>query len=144
MLNFTDLAVRSLSEGYHWDEKVAGFGIRVGKNRKTWLVVKGKNRTKITLGHYPSLSLQDARKKALVEIGSPTASRSAPTFPDALNAFLTQDRWKPSSKYQITRTLRRHFDWTRTLDKITHEDVAQAIEKIDATSHLSATGNRPA
>ena len=53
MPNFTDLAVQKLPPGTYFARRPPAFGIRVGKNRRTWIVTKGKNRTKVTLGHYP-------------------------------------------------------------------------------------------
>jgi integrase len=131
--NLTDLSVRSLPAGLHFDGRLKSFGIRVGKNRRTWIVVKGTNRTKVALGHYPALSLAEARKRALVALGSPHDPRVVPTFPEALAAFLDLNRWKPNSKKVLVSSL-RHFTWTRPLNKITHEDVAQAIEAIRAPS----------
>ena len=64
----TDLSVRNLPEGLHLDARLPSFGIRVGKKRKTWIVIKGKNRTKISLGHYPAMSLADARRRAMAEL----------------------------------------------------------------------------
>jgi hypothetical protein len=49
---FTDLTVRSLKPGLFFDTRTPGFGIRVGKNRRTWLVLKGTNSIKVRLGHY--------------------------------------------------------------------------------------------
>ena len=40
-IGLTDLSVRSLKEGLYFDTKTPAFGIRVGKNRKTWLVAIG-------------------------------------------------------------------------------------------------------
>ena len=134
ILRFTDLAVRSLKSGVYFDDRTPSFGIRVGKNRKTWLVLKGANRTKVRIGHYPQMSLQDARRKALVVLGSPFQPMATLTFPEALDLFLAQDRWKPRSKYVLEHSLRWHFDWTRPLDKITHEDVARVIEAIKGKS----------
>jgi integrase len=133
-IRLTDLTVQSLKAGLYFDEKTPAFGIRVGKRRKTWLITKGQNRTKVTIGHYPALSLADARRKAQIAVGSPLEPRTAPSFPDALDAFLKQDRWKARSKREIERTLRRHFDWSRPVNKITYEDVAQSLEKITAKS----------
>lgn len=134
VLNFTDVSIRNLStEGYHWDSKTTGLGIRVGKNRKTWVVVKGKNRTKVTLGHYPSLGLAEARRKALLEITAPRADKPSLTFPEALQLFLGQDKWRPRSKKVLESSL-RHFTWKGSLDKITHEDVAQALDAIKSPS----------
>lgn len=135
----TDLAVRSLKPGLYLDQKTPAFGIRVGKNRKTWIVLKEPNRTKVKIGHYPALSLQDARKKAFLALGSRYVASEAPTFPDALQAFLALDRWKENSKYQLTRNIKRFFTWTKTLDKITYNDVAEIIEKIPKKSQRAHT-----
>ncbi len=135
MQNFTDLSIRALPPGTHFDPKTPAFGIRIGKNRKTWLVVKGPRdkRVQTILGHYPALSLQDARKKALVALGSPLAPQDAPTYPEALEAFLAQDRWRLRSKKVLVSSL-RHFTWKRPIDKITHEDVAAALDAIKTKS----------
>jgi hypothetical protein len=127
--NLTDLTVRSLPEGLHFDSKLPSFGIRVQKRRKTWIVVKQPNRTKVRLGYYPTLSLADARKKALIALGTPHTRIDAPTFPDAREAFLAQDKWRPRSLKVLNSSL-KHFDWKRPIDKITHDDVAKALEAI--------------
>ena len=130
MPNFTDLTVQKLPAGTYFDTRTPAFGIRVGKNRRTWIVTKGKNRTKVTLGHYPALSLADARKKALVVMGSPHAPQIAPPFPEALAGFLTQTHWKASTRYTVEKCIRKHFKFTKTLDKITHEDIAAVIDDL--------------
>ncbi len=129
---FTDLSIRALKEGVYFDTKTPAFGIRVGKRRRTWIVLKGARSTKLRLGHFPELSLSEARRRALVALGSPHTPSIAPPFPEALDQFLALDRWKPRSKYEIERTLRRHFHWQKTLDKITHNDVASVIDGIRA------------
>src|SRR5271157_5475965 len=86
--NLTDLAIRTLPEGLHLDTRLTSFGIRVGKKRKTWVVIKGKNRTKVALGHYPAISLADARKRALLALAaSGTDQAASPTFPIAFKEF---------------------------------------------------------
>ena len=87
----TDLTVKNLPPGLHFDARLTSFGIRVGKTKKTWVVIKGKNRTKVSLGHYPALSLHDARRRALIALASPDApvERIAPQlFPDVLETYL--------------------------------------------------------
>ena len=53
----TELSVRSLPPGKYFDRTTPAFGIRVGKNRRTWIVMRGQDRQLIRIGHYPSLSL---------------------------------------------------------------------------------------
>ncbi len=131
----TDAAVRSLPQGTYFDTKTMGFAIRIGKNRKTWIAVKGprEKRVQEILGHYPYLSLADARRKALVALGSPLEEKAAPKFPDALAVYLGQNKWRPASLKVITSSL-RHFTWTRPIDKITHEDVENALKAIEGRS----------
>jgi len=137
VIHLTDLGIRSLKVGTYFDERTPAFGIRVGKNTKTWIVLKEPNRTKLRIGHYPSLSLADARKKALVALGSPHEASTAPTFPKAREQYLSQGQWRPHSRYEITRTLNRHFHWTKTIDKISSRDITEAIEKIEASSEAA-------
>lgn len=133
MPNLTDLSVQKLPEGLYFDAKLSSFGIRVGKQRKTWIVIKGHNRTKVRLGHYPTMSLQEARKKALVTIGTPLQERPQISFPLAVETFLELPRWRPSSKRVLQSSL-RHFSWKRNIDKISHEDIAEALDAIKGKS----------
>jgi hypothetical protein len=105
-------------------------------------VLKGPTRAKITLGHYPSISLQDARKKAIIALGSPYAPSHAPSFVEArqknyLDAQIS--RLRPSSLRETKRTLIRYFHWTKPDDKITHNDVAGVLETIEAPRERSHT-----
>jgi hypothetical protein len=131
----TDLSVRNLPEGLHLDARLPSFGIRVGKKGRTWIVIKGQNRTKISLGHYPALSLADARKRAMLELAKPpSASETAvmPSYPEALAEFHTMHvaNLRPRSGYQLSRNLTRHFEWTKPLDQITHYDVLTALDAL--------------
>jgi integrase len=129
---FTDLTVQSLTPGVYFDKKTPAFGLRVGKNRRTWIVLKGAKSTKVRLGHYPALSLAQARRKALVAIGSPYEPNLSPSFPDTRTEFLEQhaSRLRPRSRNEITRTLNKHFTWTKPIDKITANDIATAVAEI--------------
>ena len=53
----TELTVRSLKAGTYHDGKTPGFGIRIGKLKKTWFVVRTKGRIQTVVGHYPELGL---------------------------------------------------------------------------------------
>lgn len=131
--NFTDILVQKLPEGLHFDTKVKNFGMRVGKSRKTWIVVKGENRTKVTLGHYPETSLAEARKLALDAIRAPTWSKPRIGFPEALQAFLALPKWRPGTLAVMRSTL-KPFKWKKQLHTITHEDVLQVLEEIEKPS----------
>ena len=50
----------------YWDTELQGFGIRIGKNSKTFICQRraGDKKIKVSLGSFPAMSVQDARKKA--------------------------------------------------------------------------------
>jgi Arm DNA-binding domain len=87
--HLTDVVVSRLKEpGTYFDENTPAFGIRVGKNRKTWIVIRGRERSRTRIGRYPAVSLAEARKKALVLLGSPIEARpEVPKFSIALAQF---------------------------------------------------------
>ncbi|MEQ1899906.1 MAG: site-specific integrase [Devosia sp.] len=129
----TDLGVQRLPPGTYFDAKTPAFGIRVGKNRKTWIATKGKDRKVITLGHYPTISLFDARRKAYSAFIAPEQAKATIAFPDAKEAFLAQGKWRPASKRAIESSL-RHFIWTKPLSKLTFEDIESALAAIPGRS----------
>jgi integrase len=134
----TDLTLRSLKSDQRtdfWDTKTPGFGVRVGSRSKTFIVKSGNSR--VSLGSYPECSLQEARRRALAAKSEVRSSGPTIAVPKALDLFLAQDRWRPQSKYQINRTLRKYFHWQKNVDKVTHNDVAQVIDAIDAKHEAS-------
>jgi len=60
-MGLTDAKIRSLAftgqQRTYFDDKLPGFGIRVGARSKAFVVKYGKNRNLRTLGHYPRMSL---------------------------------------------------------------------------------------
>jgi integrase len=133
---FTDIAIRGLKPGEYFDAKTPSFGIRVGKNRKTWIVMRGsKDRVRIRVGHYPALSLSEARKKAFISLGGPHAQQQRPSFKWALDAFIEihVPTLKPRTQREIKRTLTRHFLPKlsgKKLAEITHSDIATVTDKL--------------
>jgi integrase len=137
ILHLTDIAVRGLkTPGTYTDESTPGFCLRVGKNRKTWFVIRGKERVRTNIGRYPSMSLADARKKALVLLGSPIEPKVKPKkFTEALQAFfdIHVPTLKPRTQREIKRVLNRHFAKpfrNKDLDQITHEDIASITDAL--------------
>lgn len=123
--------VRNLkgSERYvsYMDDTTPGFGIRVGLRSKTWTVVRGRNRERLTIGKYPDLSLAEARAEAKRLLSTEPEAKALPkTFKEAREEFL-EANYTPGSrtKYQVKRSLELHLrvsnfaDWptstTRTL-----------------------------
>src|ERR1700685_278300 len=87
-LRMTDIVVSRLQQrGTYWDETTPGFGIRVGKNRKTWIGMRGQIRQRVRIGHYPALSLADARKEAKKLLIEKPTRNVAITFEKAFDGY---------------------------------------------------------
>jgi hypothetical protein len=119
---FTDLTVRSLPQGTYFDIKTPAFGIRIGKHRKTWLVVRTKARLKTVVGHYPAMDLKTARAEAKALLIAPAPKpKSAITFEAAKTIFIVEnyrDR-KATSQKEVDRLLTKHFfehPWRRSFE----------------------------
>ncbi len=135
-MNLTDLTIPRLSAGVYMDDRTPGFGIRIGKKRKTWIAVVGRRRMTTTLGHYPSLKLSDARlqaKRLLIE--EPAQERPSVRFETAKDAFLDHYT-NPNTRYVVECSLRSHTSalngvW---LDELTTEDVEAVLKRVKAPS----------
>ncbi|MBV9955272.1 MAG: integrase arm-type DNA-binding domain-containing protein [Pseudolabrys sp.] len=143
--HLTDIVVSRLkAPGTYFDRTTPAFGIRVGKNRKTWIVVRGRERARTRLGHYPDLPLAQARKKALVLLGSPIAREApAPKFGEALAQFYAVHvpTLKLRTQYQIKRLLDRHFApslSSKRLNEITHDEVSRITDELSKSAPSEA------
>jgi integrase len=137
--HFTDIMVRSLRPPAHgqnvtyFDDQTPAFGIRVSySGRKTWIVMRGKERGRTRLGYYPDLSLSAARTKARALL---LEQHPAPTmiFEEALGVFLSvhcSQKNKPRTAAETERLLRRHFTPinSRQLGDISHHHITGIID----------------
>lgn len=130
----TDMGVQKLKPGTYFDTKTPAFGIRIGKHSRTWIATKGQRpRVTVTLGHYPAVPLQDARKRAFAAFLEPAERKAVVSFPEARAEFLSQDRWRDQTKRVLISNL-NHFTWTKKLVSITSVDVVEALEAIEGES----------
>jgi integrase len=131
--HITDIVVSRLkAPGTYFDETTPAFGIRVGKNRKTWIVMRGAKRQRVRIGHYPAMSLADARKEAkklLTE--QPTRS---PTIKFA-EAYEQYKQWlttkKPRTQSEYKRLLDKYFVpkiGKKRLVELQYEDVVACVK----------------
>jgi hypothetical protein len=80
--------------GIYYDVTTPAFGVRVGKNRKVWVVVRGKERQRIKIGRYPSMTLADARKEGKHLLLEKPKKHDRMTFDDAYEkARDGKERW---------------------------------------------------
>ncbi len=134
----TDISVRALTGSdkhqKFFDTKTPGFGIRIGKNAKTWVVMRGKNRELVTIGRYPDVSLSDARTEAKKLLSTvPEPKSVSKTFMEARDEFLAtypENRWKLN--------LNTHFKKFKNLNQhqlvdITDRDINKTLDKLAST-----------
>jgi integrase len=139
----TDVSVKSLkpSEKYvtYFSDITPGFGIRVGKRSRTWIVMRGRNRERVSLGTYPHLSLADARKKAtqVLAVEKAPPKPKPKTFKEARTLFLDEyfrdksRRWKSNMTTYLTdnfKKLEHH-----KLDEIEDYDIKACLDALHRT-----------
>jgi hypothetical protein len=137
-MRLTDLAVKSLPAGKYFDSTTPAFGIRVGKNRRTWIVMRGKQRQLIRLGHYPAMTLAEARQKGKQLLAATPLNRERVTFQEAYDLFkqVHVATKKPRTQEGYKRVLKRHYLpvlATKRLDAVTSHMVDNIT---DALMHV--------
>lgn len=61
----TDMGVQKLRPGTYFDTKTPSFGIRVGKHRRTWIIMKGQHpRRSVMLGQWAECMILPASQPA--------------------------------------------------------------------------------
>jgi len=142
-VHLTDMAVRSIkpSEGYatYWDTKLPGFGVRVGLRTKTFVVMRGDERRRITVGSYPDMELAEARREArrLLSTHEPRASNA--TLQELVDLFFqvrcTPQNNKPSTIAEYRRIFNRHLTplLDRKLADITHVRINRVLDELAGT-----------
>lgn len=135
----TDLTVskfkpESPQRDYH-DLLLPGFICRVGLRRKTFLVMIGKARKRVSIGHYPDISLSDARDEARKLLASPNAPRELPSLSETIDEYLKAITIRPSTLYEYERFLNKFLKPIRTQDlqQITASDILAITDKLMKT-----------
>ena len=152
MGTLTEIVIRNLKappRGQHTytDDSLPGFGCRVSQGgTKTFVLVHGVQRDRVTIGRYPLISLSEARAEAKRILAENTLGKHRPksiTYDDAKKQFLEDCEQrvkdgdlKARTLYDYTRLLKKHFALGRRLfSDITAEDIARRIKLIaDAPS----------
>lgn len=138
-MHLTDLSVRALKTGTnktYWDDSTPGFGVWVGRRAKTWTVVRGRQRERITIGRYPGMALIDARKEAkrLLTL-EPVVEPASLRFEQARPLFLAEHYKDVSRRHlsEATRHLDKHFKplEKKTLETITDQDIKKQLDKLE-------------
>lgn len=137
-LKLTDLSVAKLPFKHPqytaWDALLPGFGCRVGSRSKTWIVMHGKERKRLTIGRYPVMSLQKAREAARLKISNPLGLPSdTSTVAHAVTLYLKSIQVSSRTHIDYTRLLNSYLSaelGSRRLEQITTQDILALIDKI--------------
>jgi integrase len=137
-LHLTDIVVSQLKQpGIYFDRTISNFGLRVGKRRKTWIVVRGRERLRTRIGQYPTVKLGDARRAAHKLLGADLEPKKKQpvTFVAALPLFLEENyrARSPRTKYEAKRHLETHLLpalKNKLLPEITDEDIGKRLDKL--------------
>jgi integrase len=145
--HLTDIVVSRLKEpGTYFDETTPAFGLRVGKNRKTWIVMRGPERIRTRLGRYPTLSLADARKAARKLLAEEPTPAARITFAVAYERYKeTLASKKPRTRRDYKRMLEKYLLpklGKKKLAEITYEQITDISSSLAASEggHCLAVG----
>ncbi len=135
----TDASIRAAKSGTLWDGSLKGFGLRVGKNRKTFIVLVASGRRK-AIGTWPLLTLAEARVEARRLLAEKTLGKIRPThtaFDHAKADYLAYctervkaGTMKPRTQQDYTRLL-KHFPFGRqSVADITARDIIHRLKPL--------------
>lgn len=148
MKSLTDIGIRNLTaptsgQVITFDDLIPGFGVRISQGgTKTFVLIYGKKRRKVTLGRVGIVSLKDARQKAkdiLADRQLNGDTEILTTFADAYARYMESYRAKnkastvAETERLLTRHLKPSFDGKKLAD-ITKGQVVEIIDAIPAMS----------
>ena len=134
-LHLTNIAVQRLSTiGIYYDTTTPAFGIRVGKHRKAWVITQGTDRQRISIGHYPSMSLAEARKEAKKRLANELVKGARLSFSEAYGQYkLVIAGKKPRTQKDYKRHIDKYFApklGKKKLPEITYEHVMDCVNGV--------------
>ena len=133
-LHMTDIVVSRLTRGTYYDQTTPAFGLRVGKHRKTWFVVRGRQRLRTNIGQYPGVSLAEARKEARKLLTDEPAKNERMTFTAAYELYQpTLIAKKARTQRDYKRALGKHLKpalGSKKLFDISYEDITAVTDKL--------------
>jgi len=142
MGSLTEIAVRNVKAPERGqvtltDDSLPGFGLRVSQGgTKSFVLVHGKTRERVTIGRYPVISLAQARSEAKHILAERTLGRARPksvAWDEAKALFLAACVQKNKSRTldDYTRLLKKHFAFGKTqLADITTQQITHRLDRL--------------
>jgi integrase len=145
-MHITEIAVRNLraperGQVTYTDDSLKGFGVRVSQGgTKTFTLVYGEDRQRVSIGRFPIITLAEARTEAKRILAEHTLGRRRPKtvhFDEAIAEYFAEFEKRIAAGESKARTLSdykrliyRYFDFGRKrLSEITHENVTAKLPK---------------
>ncbi len=137
-ISFTDITLRSLKHSTqyvtYWDKALPSFGVRVGLLKKTFVLVRGKSRKRVSLGNYPAVALKTARAKALSIIDGTHVVLASQDPKARILEYVRQlhagARWKAEQERLLTKHL---LPKTANLATTTKKDILTITDSLSET-----------
>lgn len=133
---------------FHWDNVIKGFGLKIAvSGRKTWVFqkqVEGGRERRLTLGTFPAMDFETARKRALnnatliVNGGDPLVEKrkqsdTVTSFAELMEAFHDKDSHKDSYRRNIRGVIDTHLKkapfWTWRIGDLDQPTFRRWIEE---------------
>lgn len=136
MPSLTDKAIKAATSGTLWDGNLKGFGVRIGKTTKTFIVLVASGRRQ-SIGKYPLMSLAAARKEAKRILAEKMLGKVKPkylAFDDAKEEYLAEcaKKNRASTLSDYTKILRRHYPFGRkAVGSITPHHILKELQKLN-------------
>jgi len=142
--SLTDLAIRTVKAPETgsitlWDAVQPKLGVRISQGgTKNFIMLVGSGQRQ-SLGHFPDLSLKDARAIAAKKFAQRALARHLPTsisFADAFEQYATthcDQRNKPATAHETKRVIRKYFIpkfGHRQIGEITSGDISEIIDRL--------------
>ena len=153
-MRLTDIVVRNLAapergQMSYPDDTLAGFSVRVSQGgTKTFCLVYGRDRQRVTLGRYPILGLAEARTEAKRFLAERTLNKFRPPrlkASEALQRFLKEKEGKnrPSTLKITTGVINNHFPklLLKYLEDIQTDDVTAVTDRLLKKGQLGAAAH---
>jgi hypothetical protein len=133
VVHLTDIVVSRLkAPGIYYDETTPAFGVRIGKHRKAWIITRGTQRQRITIGQYPRMSLAEARKEAKKQLSQEPAQGTKIKFGEVRpleGRHRQQEASYPGRLQADDREVSFAFE-KKKLSDIAYEDIAAITDPL--------------
>ena len=120
-----------------WDALLPSFGVRIGSRSKTFIVMHGRARKRITLGNYPTMTLQKAREAARLKLANPLGlPMDNSSVSAAVDKYLSAITVKDRTHRDYTRLLNAHLKPNlghRRLEEVVARDIIAITDKLKET-----------